>query len=104
MTWCAHGGIFPRPLFTIILGQKYSTGQTKVQFVMYWVLNHKTTKITMFYYYIRNMAFYSQTESYFAMKDEKVSDIYWTKSINTSNSVEAPLRFLILTLSHVNGK
>ena len=51
-----------------------------------------------------NMAFYLQMESYFPMKDEKVSDIYWTKFINSSNSVEAPWRFLILTLSHVNGE
>ena len=38
------------------------------------------------------------------MKDEQGSDIYWSKSRNFGHSVEAPLRFLILTLNNVNGE
>ena len=42
MTWCAHGGIskiFFLDHFTpSFLGQKILTGQTKVEFVIYWVL------------------------------------------------------------------
>ena len=46
MTWCANGGIskifFLDHFSPSFLGQKYSysilTGQTKVEFVIYWVL------------------------------------------------------------------
>ena len=89
----------------LILSKYYEAFLSSKYQNIWYILNHKTTKITIFTIVIQNMTFYWQTyRIIFPMKDEKVSDIYWTKFINSCNSVEAPLRFLILTLSHVNGE